>query len=232
MNFLQELKRFIKSILRWVYVLVGLSFLIFVFPLSKPFSLLFFERIKQDLLPTGVELIVTNPTSAFLSQMIISFVLAFAAVSPLIIYSTVRYLSPALYENEKRALLWLLMPSSFLFIAGCFFSYFFIIPPTFKILYSFTAAMQAVPFFTIGEFVDSVLGMMLAVGVMFLLPIFMGILSRMGLVGSKFWKKNWRYAFLVFLIFSAIITPDGTGITMMILTAPLVGLYGLGMIAG
>lgn len=231
MNFLQELKNFIKSILNWIYLLVGLSFLFFVFPFGKPLSLLFFSIIKNDLLPQGVELVVTNPMSAFLSQMIISIVLAFIIVSPLIIYGIIKYLSPALYENEKKTLLKLVIPAAFLFIIGCIFSYFLIIPPTFKILYSFTTAMQAIPFFAVEEFVYSVLGLILAVGVMFLLPIFMGILSWIGLINFDFWKNNWRYAFLVFLIFSAIITPDGTGITMMILTIPMVGLYGVGMIA-
>ena len=229
MNFFQELKNFIKSILCWIYLLLIFAFLFFIFPIGKPFSLLFFDRIKKDLLPLGVQLIATNPMGAFLSQMIISIVLAFIIIFPFIIYGIVKYLLPALYEKEKKALMKLTIPSSFLFIAGCIFSYFYIIPPTFKILYSFTTTMEIVPFFTVGEFVYSVLGMILAVGVIFLLPIFMGMLSWIGLIESGFWKNNWRYAFLIFLIFSAIITPDGTGITMMILTVPLVGLYGAGI---
>ena len=231
MNFLQELKNLIKNTLRWTYSLVALSFFFFLFPLNKPFSLLFFDKIKEDLLPQGVELIVTNPMSAFLSQIVISFVLAFMVISPFIIYGIVKYLSPALYEEERKTLFKLIIPFTFLFVGGSIFSYFFIIPPSFKILYSFTKAMGAAPFFAIGEFVYSVLGLMLAVGIMFLLPIFMSILSWVGLIEAGFWKNNWKYAFLVFLIFSAIITPDGTGITMAILAIPLVGLYGVGIVA-
>ncbi|TSD02971.1 MAG: Sec-independent protein translocase subunit TatC [Parcubacteria group bacterium Athens0714_16] len=229
MYFLQELKKFIKSILNWIYVLVGFSFLFFLVPFGKPISLLFFDIVKKDLLPQGVQLVVTNPMSAFLSQMIISIVLALIVVSPFIIYGIIKYLSPALHKNEKNTLLKFVIPSALLFILGCIFSYFLIIPPTFKILYSFTTAMSAVPFFAVEEFVYSVLGLILAVGVMFLLPIFMGILSWIGLINFDFWKNNWRYAFLGFIIFSAIITPDGTGITMTILTIPMIGLYGIGM---
>ena len=230
MNFFKELRNFIKNILSWIYALVGFSFLFFIFPLHRPFSLLFFERIKYDLLPAGVQLIVTNPMSAFLSQMIISIALALIVISPFIAFGIVKYLSPALYQKEKAALLKSIIISTPLFIAGCVFSYFFIIPPTFKILYSFTAAMGATPFFTIGEFVSSVLGIILTIGAMFLLPVFMGVLSWMGIISPEFWRKNWRYAFLVFVIFSAIITPDGTGITMMMLTIPLIGLYGAGVV--
>jgi sec-independent protein translocase protein TatC len=71
---------------------------------------------------------------------------------------------------------------------------------------------------------------MMAVGIMFLLPVFMVFLSFLGIVKPCFWKNNWRYALLIFLIFSAIITPDGTGITMIMLSAPLAGLYFLGTI--
>ncbi|TSD02450.1 MAG: Sec-independent protein translocase subunit TatC [Parcubacteria group bacterium Athens0714_24] len=230
MNFFQELRKFIKNILSWIYILAILSFAFFIFPFRRPFSLMFFEKIKADLLPQEVQLIATNPMAAFLSQMIISIFLAFIVISPFIIYSAIRYLSPALYKKEKMALFKLIIPSSFLFIMGCIFSYFFLIPPTFKILYSFTSAMGVEQFFTVGEFVYSVLGLMMAVGIMFLLPIFMGILSWMNVIEKDFWSNNWRYAFLVFLIFSAIITPDGTGITMAILTLPLIGLYGLGTI--
>jgi sec-independent protein translocase protein TatC len=56
----------------------------------------------------------------------------------------------------------------------------------------------------------------------------MKFLSSLGLVDSDFWKKNWKYAFFIILVFSAIITPDGTGITMTMLTLPLIGLYSLG----
>lgn len=246
MWFFTELKELIRSILSWIVVLVSFSFFFFLFEfkeisifnrsylLPSPSAYESFASktllvIQKDLLPQGVELIVTNPLSAFLAQVIISFLMAFIVTLPYFFYKMFGYLFPALFENERKVLLKVLMPSVLLFFAGCAFAYFILIPLIFKTLYPYTVIIGAVPFFSVQEFITLVFGIMIAVGIMFLLPVFMSLLSFLGLIGTSFWKRNWRHAFLVFLIFSAIITPDGTGISMMILSAPLVGLYFLGM---
>lgn len=246
MGFFRELKELIKSILSWLCLLVGFAFFLFLFGLKEvevlgrniflpvptlySFSSQVFAIIRQDLLPPGVELIVTNPLSAFLAQVTLSLLLAFILTLPYFLYKIIKYLSPALFEKEKKAVIWILLPSALLFFAGCVFAYFLLIPATFRVLYPFATAIGAVPLFSVPEFITLVFGIMVAVGVMFLLPVFMLFLSRLGVVAPDFWKNNWRYALLILLIFSAIITPDGTGISMAILSTPLVGLYFLGVI--
>lgn len=244
MDFFKEFKKFIKSILFWIYFLIGFSFFFFLFglkeigifgrrflfplPVEHSFSIQIFKKIQQDFLPAGVQLIVTNPLSAFLAQVLISILLAVALTFPFFLYGIIKYLSPALLKQEKKAFARVLFPSVFLFLSGCFFAYFFLIPLTFKILYPYTAAIGAIPFFSVNEFITLVLSIMITTGIMFLLPVFMALLSFLGIVEPGFWRINWRYSLLFFLIFSAIITPDGTGITMMILFMPLAGLYFLG----
>jgi len=246
MNIFQELKELGKSILIWFYVFLVLAVIAFtiglkevslfgrdiLFPLPtiNSFSAKFFEIIQNDLLPQGVDLIVTNPLSAFLAQVSVSVFLAFTISFPFLLYRIIGYISPALYNKEKKAFLKILFPSFFLFIIGSLFAYFILIPPTFKILYSYTSAMGAIPFFSVREFVSSVFVLIFVVGILFLLPIFMLLLTKLGIIKADFWKKNWRYAILTFLIFSAVITPDGTGITMLILSLPLIALYFTGMI--
>ena len=66
---------------------------------------------------------------------------------------------------------------------------------------------------------------MFATGLMFLLPVFMYILSYLRIIPRGFWFKNWRIAFAIFLIVSAIVTPDGSGVTMVILSIPMMALY-------
>jgi sec-independent protein translocase protein TatC len=103
-----------------------------------------------------------------------------------------------------------------------------LIPATFKILYPFATNIGATPFFSLEEFMSSVFSLMVITGIMFLLPIFMVLLSFLGIVKPDFWISKLRFAALFFLIFTAIITPDGTGITMLILFFPLIGLYLIG----
>ncbi len=246
MTLIEELKIFVKNILHWIYYFVGFSFFFFLFGLKKvaifgknyflplptenSFSVQVFNKIRHDLLPPGVQLVVTNPISAFVSQILVSILLGFLFTLPFFIYKFILYLQPALLPHEKKAVLWSLLPFVFLFFSGSMFSYFFLIPATFKVLYPYATIIGAVPFFSIDEFVYYVFSLMIAVGMMFLLPLFMILLSFVGIIKADFWRRNWRYALLFFLILSAIITPDGTGITMVMLFLPLVALYFAGYV--
>ncbi|MEM4398529.1 MAG: twin-arginine translocase subunit TatC, partial [Candidatus Nitrosocaldus sp.] len=68
-------------------------------------------------------------------------------------------------------------------------------------------------------------------GLSFLLPIVMGVISSADLVDKNFWRRNIRYAIVVIAIFGALITPDGSGVTMWFVALPLIALYALGMVA-
>lgn len=241
MTILEETKKFFKNILYCIYSLLGFSFFFFLFglkevmifgkdyllplPSQNSFSVAVFKKIQYDLLPPDVHLVVTNPMSAFVSQILLSLLLAFIITFPFFLYKIIKYLTPALFQNEKKLIFQSLLPSVLLFFAGCIFAYYFLIPAAFKILYPYAVAINAVLFFSVNEFISSVLGLMITTGIMFLLPLFMVMLSFIGFIKPVFWRRKWRHALLFFLIFSAIITPDGTGITMMILFFPLMGLY-------
>ena len=246
MYFLEELKELKRVFLPWIIILFFLSVFFFGFGLQKtelfgqtvyyPYpslhsiSAYFLETASRNLLPEGVKVVTLNPLNAFLALMVISLLAAFIVSFPFFLYKLIRYLSPALEQKERRVAFKVLFPSTFLFVAGCLFAYFLLIPLTFKVLYSFAAVIGAEEFFYLMQFVTLVLGLMVVVGIIFLLPIFMGLLTRLGIVQGNFWRKNWRYAVFIFLVFSAIITPDGTGLTMMMLSVPLTGLYFLGAI--
>lgn len=241
MAFTEELKIFLKNILHWVYFFVGFSIFSFAFGFKKmlifgrelylptltenSLSVQIFNRIRHDILPPGVDLVVTNPMNAFVAQILLSFLLGFFFSIPFFIYKIIIYIQPALLPREKRAVFWSLFPFVLLFFSGAMFSYFFIIPSTFDVLYPFATIMGAIPFFSVNEFIQYVFGLMIAVGLMFLLPLFMILLSFLNIIQAGFWKRQWRFALLFFLILSAIITPDGTGITMIMLFLPLVALY-------
>lgn len=246
MTLLAEFKAFAKHILYWIYALIASSFFFFIFGLSPvtilgriyympvpsdiSFAISAFNKIRYDLLPPDVQLVVMNPMSAFLSQIIVSLFLAFLLTMPFFIHRIILYIQPALLPREEKAVLWSLLPFVFLFFAGAAFSYFLLIPATFRILYPYASLIGATSLFVVDDFLYYVFGLMTAVGLMFLLPLFMMLLSAIHIVKPEFWKAKWRHAILFFLILSAIITPDGTGVTMMILFLPLALLYSAGYI--
>ena len=81
------------------------------------------------------------------------------------------------------------------------------------------------------DFVTFVLQFLLAFGVAFQLPLIMYAATASGIVDTKFWRKNIRYAIVVLIIIGAIVTPDGSGVTMWFISGPMVALYIIGMIA-
>jgi len=80
------------------------------------------------------------------------------------------------------------------------------------------------------EFVTFVLLFRLAFGLSFQLPVIMYAFSQALMTDAKFWRKNIRYAIIIIVIFGAIITPDGSGVTMWFIAGPMIGLYLAGMI--
>ncbi len=192
------------------------------------FAALFFERMQADLVPESIRLVVTNPTEAFTAQAQIALALALIILLPVFLVRTVLFFSDALYPDEQRALIRVVAPSLALFALGAVFAYAFIIPPTVAFLYGYASSLGAETLLSVGGFVGLVLGLMLAVGAMFMTPVAMAILSRTGVVPPAFWGAQWRYALLTLLIFSAIITPDGSGVTMLLVSVPLSILYGVG----
>ncbi len=244
-DYFVEAKMFVGNFTEWLLLLLVFTIFFFAFGIHnitifgytfsvpmlsrESFSVQFFDRMVYDLVPNGVTLMVTNPLTAFIAQTKIAVFLAFIFTFPVLIFRLLKYFSPALHKHERIAVFAFALPTAILFALGVVFSYVVMIKPTFSILYSYTGSMGAVPFFTVNEFVNLVLAFSIASGLLFLLPIVMVLLTRFGIVTYDFWKSQWRYAIIVFLIVSAIITPDGSGVTMMLLSAPMAGLYGVGL---
>ena len=77
-------------------------------------------------------------------------------------------------------------------------------------------------------FISFVIIFLIAYGLVFELPIIMVGLTRLGVVSPEFWAENWRYAFVGMIIFGAVVTPDGSGVTQIIVAAPMMVLYVIG----
>jgi sec-independent protein translocase protein TatC len=163
MTLIEELKVFALNILYCLYALTGFSLFFFSFglrrvvffgnayflpmPTENSFSVQAFNRMRHDLLPSGVQLVVTNPMSAFVSQILLSLFLGFMLTVPFFLYRILLYINPALFAHEKRMVVWSLLPSAFLFFSGSAFAYFFLVPATFRMLYPYAIVLGVVPVF-------------------------------------------------------------------------------------
>jgi len=187
------------------------------------------NHMSDNLVPNDVQLIQTAPGQAFFAQVYIAALVGMVAGMPFIIKELVGFIKPALKENEVNVSRSISIPALGLFIIGCVFSYNFVIPYILEFLYQYGESSGLVTFLNVMDFVTFVLQFLLAFGLSFQLPLVMYAISMTGMVDSKFWRNNIRYAIVAIVIFGAIITPDGTGVTMWFVSGPMIALYFAGM---
>jgi sec-independent protein translocase protein TatC len=188
------------------------------------------NHMRDNLVPQDVQLIQTAPGQAFFAQVYISALVGIVVGMPIIIKELVGFIKPALKENEINVSRSISIPALGLFIAGCVFSYNFVIPYILDFLYRYGESAGLVTFLNVIDFVTFVLQFLLAFGLSFQLPLVMYAVSGTGMVDADFWRKNTRYAIVIIVIFGAVITPDGSGVTMWFIAGPMIALYFAGMI--
>jgi len=187
------------------------------------------NHMRGNLVPDSVQLIQTAPGQAFFSQVYIAALVGIVASIPIIIREFVGFLKPALKDNEIKVGRSITAPAVGLFITGCIFAYIFVVPFILDFLYKYGESAGLITFLNILDFVSFVLQFLLAFGLSFQLPLIMYALSASGMVDYKFWRTNMRYAVIGIVIFGAVITPDGSGVTMWFIGGPMLVLYFAGM---
>ena len=186
--------------------------------------------MQETLLPEGVDLIQTAPGQAFFSQIYVSALIGLTVSIPIIMKEISAFISPAISAKTKIGLLNIFLPSIALFIGGIIFSYLVVIPYVLSFLYQYGEALNVATFLTINDFISFVMQFFLGFGMAFQLPIVMYGISLTNTLSPRFWRNNFRYAAIVLVIFGAIITPDGSGVTMWFVSGPMLLLYLAGML--
>lgn len=185
---------------------------------------------SEMLIPDGVELIQTTPGQSLYAQIHVAILLGVTAAIPIIAMELLGFIKPAISnESFKNSTFNLVLPVTLLFACGILFSFFIVIPITLNFLYQYGQSIGILSFLNISDFIQFVLQFFIAFGISFQLPLVMFLLSSNDLVNFSFWLKNSKYAIIIFIIFGALITPDGSGLTMWFITLPMMMLYGLGM---
>ncbi len=184
-----------------------------------------FRWMSAYMLPSGVQLLNVGVGDSVLIQMEIALLLTLILGMPWIIHEVGAFLVPALRKNERELIRLIGLPATGLFILGTAIGVFLLTPFTFLLLFKYVSAMGLAPVLGVQDFVTFALLYSLAFGVVFELPVFVYTLTRLGVVRAAAWTKHWRGAVLASLVFGMIITPDNSGITMMLIALPMMGLY-------
>lgn len=185
--------------------------------------------MKETLVPQNVQLIQTAPGQAFYAQVYIAALVGLIVSMPIIVRELTSFIKPALSESEVHAVRSIALPAIVLFVTGAIFAYLTVIPFMLDFLYQYGESSGLVTFLNVMDFVTFVLQFLLAFGVAFQLPLIMYAATASGITDVQFWRRNIRYAFVILVIVGAIVTPDGSGVTMWFISGPMIGLYVVGM---
>ncbi len=180
-------------------------------------------------LPQGATLIATNVISPFMVPIKILFLAAFMLALPVVLYQVWAFVAPGLYSHEKRLVLPLVISSTALFFIGVAFCYYFVFGQVFTFIQGFAPkSITAAP--DIEAYLSFAIGMFLAFGLAFEVPVAVILLVRMGIVSTE-QLRQWRgYFWVGAAVVTAMVTPPDAG-SMIMLLAVVGALYEVGIIA-
>ena len=174
----------------------------------------------------GQKLVFTHPSDPFWVVMMASFAIGAIFALPVLLYQIWAFLSPALYQHEKRLVLPVVAGATALFAAGVALAFFIILPFTLRFLLGFQTASLA-PMITAREYFSFAISMSLALGAVFELPIAILALTALGIVTPRLLNHYRRHAIVLCLVGAAFITPGGDPLSLFLLSVPLYLLFEL-----
>ena len=208
--------------------------LLLVFICLFPWASDLYALLAQPLLaklPQGGQMIATDVTTPFFVPLKVAMMTAVLIALPYILYQIWRFVAPGLYAHEKRLVVPLIVASTLLFFCGMAFAYFAVFPVVFSFITA--AAPEGVAVMTdIDKYLSFVLGMFMAFGVTFQVPVVVVLLVRMGVVSIEKLKEIRSYVIVGAFVVGAIFTPPDV-VSQIMLAIPLWLLYEAGiMVAG
>lgn len=171
-----------------------------------------------------VEMIATDLSSQFMTHITTACYLGLLAASPYIMYELFRFISPALYENEKRYSVQVAGTMYLLFIVGVMITYFILFPISFRFLGTYSVSAKVVSNITLDSYISTFTTLTLMMGLVFQLPIIAFFLGKMGIISAKMLAKYRKHAIIIITLVAAIITPPDL-MTLVLVTVPLYLLY-------
>lgn len=230
-----------KMLFRIILVVVVLGCIIFCFK-KETFTLLLaphnsdfctFQFIEHLINSMGlnfqfadyqIPLISTELSAQFMTHITVSCILAVLLASPYILFELFKFISPALYEREKKYSYLVAAIIYFLFILGLLMSYFVLFPISFQFLANYQVDDEIVNTITLDSYISTFTTLTFLMGIVFQLPIIAFVLGKMRFIDASLLKQYRSYAFIIIMVIAAVITPPDI-FTLILVTIPIYGLY-------
>ncbi|MEL4028644.1 twin-arginine translocase subunit TatC [Caldifermentibacillus hisashii] len=220
-NELTVIEHFVELRRRLVFIVVFfLLAMIGSFFLAKPLII----YLQQTDEAASLELNAFRLTDPLKIYMQIAFIIACVITSPFVLYQLWAFISPGLYEKEKKITLAYIPVSVFLFLSGISFSYFVLFPFIVRFMKQLGDRMEINQVIGINEYFHFLLQITLPFGLLFQLPVIILFLTRLGIITPDFLSRVRKYAYFILLVIAALITPPDI-LSHMMVTLPLLLLY-------
>ena len=176
-----------------------------------------------------IPLISTELSAQFMAHISVSCLLAVLLASPYILFELLKFISPALYEREKKYSFIVAGVIYAMFISGLMMSYFILFPISFQFLATYQVDAEIVNTITIDSYISTFTTLTFMMGIVFQLPLIVFVLGKMGFVDADILRRYRAHALVLIMVVSGIITPPDL-FSLILVTIPVYGLYELSIL--
>ncbi len=220
---LQELRH--RIMMSAVFVVLGLA-------VSAYFGedLIDFLKKPAEQRSENFQLQFIEPFELFVTYFRVSMLGGLIVGMPMILYQTLRFVSPALKPGERKWLYGTVVGATGLFLSGVAFAYYVALPPALDFLLNFGGGDLAQPNIRVGAYIDFVTRLLFWTGVSFETPLVIMFLARFGIVRAGQLLGWWRLAIVAAFVISAVVTPTWDPVTQSLVAGPIIVLYFIGIV--
>lgn len=173
----------------------------------------------------AVQLINTGLAQQFIIHMKTALYAGVLCASPYILYQLFRFVSPALYANERKYVVRVVGGGYAIFVVGVLVSYFLIFPLTFRFLGTYQVSGEVANLITLDSYISTLVLMCLSMGIVFEIPILSWLFAKWGFLSADFMRRYRKHAIVIILVVAAIITPTSDVFTLSLVALPMWLLY-------
>lgn len=231
MTFWDHLEDLRKGFFRVALALVGVTVILFFFknilfgdvilaPTQKDFYLYRLLGLDFNLVLVNIEV-----SAQFMIHMKVTFICALILTFPYLIYELWRFVAPALYEKEKKAISGAFAFAGTLFYTGLAVGYFVVLPLMINFFAGYQVSTEVPNNFSLSSYISLFTSTVMTFGIVFEFPTVIAVLSALGIVTKEKLKSYRRHAICAVVILAALITPSGDPFSLLICSIPLYLLY-------
>ncbi|MDE6144193.1 MAG: twin-arginine translocase subunit TatC [Muribaculaceae bacterium] len=173
----------------------------------------------------SVRLINTGLAQQFMIHMKMALCAGVLCVSPYILYELFRFVSPALYDTERRYATRVVGSGYLMFLTGVLVSYYLIFPLTFRFLGTYQVSGDVENLISLESYMGTLILMSLSMGIVFEMPVLCWLFARLGFLSDVFMRRYRRHAIVLILVVAAVITPTSDVFTLLAVSMPMWLLY-------